>query len=562
MRLQVGFVMCVQAASAFAQQTATATDPKDLAVVEGRVLDTAGNPLRKTILTLRADGTKPGEEPTSYAATSDADGKFIFDGVEPGRYMLLGQHAGYLHSTYGGKRSGSSGTVLTLTVGQHMTEIKFPLTPQSSISGRILDQDGDPVAYAQIQVLRNTYNNGKRQLLPFGYAQIDEKGQFTCKNLSAGRYYLLATVQRTMPFGTIRKTRGQANSEKPEEQSIPTYYPGVLEASSSTAIEVEAGKEMQGFEIRLRKSAVFGVKGTVSGSIPSDMERRVRVFVTRYQDYYFNDFGNSVMVGKDGTFEMSGIAPGSYDLLAVGTGGMARILARQPIQVGNQNVDGVTLVAQPPGSISGSLKVEPASAQADTDLSTVRISLNALNGAAFNFPNAMAKNDGTFTLDNVAQEKYSLNVLGNPAGTYLKAARIGDLDALANDLDFTGGMSGGTLDILLSNAAGEIDGTVQNDRQQPAPGSVVTLIPDPADSKLYYRYKVTTTDQNGQFVLKGLSPGEYRLYAWEDLETGNQYDPDFMKPLEGLGTKVTVEENGKQALNLTQISTAQVEKAK
>jgi hypothetical protein len=53
------------------------TDPKDLAVVEGRVLGADGTPLRKASLTLQPNGGKPGEMAQSYGATSDAEGKFI-----------------------------------------------------------------------------------------------------------------------------------------------------------------------------------------------------------------------------------------------------------------------------------------------------------------------------------------------------------------------------------------------------------------------------------------------------------------------------------------------------
>jgi hypothetical protein len=85
---------------------------------------------------------------------------------------------------------------------------------------------------------------------------------------------------------------------------------------------------------------------------------------------------------------------------------------------------------------------------------------------------ATVKDDGTFTLDNVSPDRYSLRVFNNPDGTYLKAARMGDLDLLANGLDLTSGVSEGMIELTLSSAAGAIDGTVQNDQQQPAAGAL------------------------------------------------------------------------------------------
>jgi Carboxypeptidase regulatory-like domain len=118
------------------------------------------------------------------------------------------------------------------------------------------------------------------------------------------------------------------------------------------------------------------------------------------------------------------------------------------------------------------------------------------------------------------------------------------------------------LEIVVSASAGEINGSVQNDHQQPAVGAIITVIPDPPNPDQSSLYKGGTTDQNGQFSVRNLAPGKYRVYAWEDLENGSQFDLDFMKPLEGLGTKITVEENSRLPLTLGLITSAQVEQSK
>ncbi|MGD0301711.1 MAG: hypothetical protein ABSE86_31935, partial [Bryobacteraceae bacterium] len=64
------------------------------------------------------------------------------------------------------------------------------------------------------------------------------------------------------------------------------------------------------------------------------------------------------------------------------------------------------------------------------------------------------------------------------------------------------------------------------------------------------RYKTTDTDQNGHFVIKGLAPGEYKIYAWEDLEQGAEQDPDFMKPHESDGEKVSIKERAHETVQL------------
>jgi protocatechuate 3,4-dioxygenase beta subunit len=410
------------------------------------------------------------------------------------------------------------------------------------------------------------YSNGKRQIFPAGQVNTDEDGTYKISNIAPGRYYLSAIPPRMNSFEGTRKA-DPIDPTKPEEDLITTYYPGVTDISSANTIEVVAGRDMPGTDVRLQKSQVFRIKGKIAGSLPADAGSRVRVMVMR-RDSFMMNFGGpgSAMINKDGTFELHGVAPGSYNLIATTTQGMMKTLARQSIEVGNRNIDDITFIAQPPGTLRGSVQLEKAattdSSQPPPDLSRVRINLSATTGMSFGMPQGTVKADGTFSFEDIAADKYRINVFGNADGSYLKSARVGNQDALAGDLDFTGGVGAATLDIVLGPGGGQISGIVQDDHQQPATGTQVYLLPDPMDTNRTYLHKFSMTDQNGGYNLRGIAPGKYRLYAWEDMENGSQYDPDVMKPLESLGTKITVDENGHHTQVLTRISVAQAEQAK
>ena len=96
---------------------------------------------------------------------------------------------------------------------------------------------------------------------------------------------------------------------------------------------------------------------------------------------------------------------------------------------------------------------------------------------------------------------------------------------------------------------------VQNSKtQQPAPGATVVLIPqekERRDQQSYY--KTTITDQTGSFTLKGLPPGAYNAFAWEDIEPGAFVDSDFVKTFESSAESVSVVESGQLSLTLTLI---------
>ncbi len=67
---------------------------------------------------------------------------------------------------------------------------------------------------------------------------------------------------------------------------------------------------------------------------------------------------------------------------------------------------------------------------------------------------------------------------------------------------------------------------------------------------------LTGVNEGGQFILPKVAPGTYRLYAWDDLETAQHYDPEFLKPYESQSVKLTVKENGREQVTLRQIPSA------
>jgi hypothetical protein len=132
----------------------SAVKPEDLCTIEGVVVKaTTGDPLKKAVLMLH----KVEERAQPKNATSDASGHFQFKNVEPGRYHLYATRNGYARQEYGERAAHGSGTILTLTAGQHLKDISFRLIPAAVVAGHVYDEDGEPVAEAEIQALRFHY---------------------------------------------------------------------------------------------------------------------------------------------------------------------------------------------------------------------------------------------------------------------------------------------------------------------------------------------------------------------------------------------------------------------
>jgi carboxypeptidase family protein len=256
------------------------------------------------------------------------------------------------------------------------------------------------------------------------------------------------------------------------------------------------------------------------------------------------------MVDPKGNFEITGVAPGAYYLRASLYNGEKSYNARVPVDVTSSNIDGIEVAIGPGVDLTGVITIEGDAAQKPGDLQ-IRLFPSEPGTMIFGpGGNDKVNPDGSFKLENLSPDNYRLTVIGLPDGFYVKSVRVGQNETLPGPFEVT--VAPETVSVMLSPKAGQVTGAVQNPKtQQAAPGAVVVLIPQEKDRREQITYfKQTTTDQFGNFSLKNLPPGEYKVFAWEDVEPGAYSDPEFLKPLEGNGKNVTVQESGRQSVQL------------
>ena len=158
--------------------------------------------------------------------------------------------------------------------------------------------------------------------------------------------------------------------------------------------------------------------------------------------------------------------------------------------------------------------------------------------------------NGQFLLPDLPPDTSRLRMSGLPDGFYIKSVRMDEQEILESGLDLTRG-AGGLVRITLSGKAGTIEGWVADDNSKPVAGTTVVLIPKSEKRRRSDQfYKSVNTNQQGRFTLKGVEPGEYTIYAWEDVEPMAWMDAEFVKPFESKGIAVTVTASGQHQLQL------------
>ncbi|HWQ54383.1 MAG TPA: carboxypeptidase regulatory-like domain-containing protein [Bryobacteraceae bacterium] len=502
--------------------------------VEGQVFSLAtGEPVKKAQIMLRPMGSSSRQP---YGALTDAGGRFLLADVPAGRYVLTAERAGFVQSEYGAGGVSRRGGTITLAPGQRLKDVVFRLTPHGVVTGRVLDEDGEPVAGVQVQAMRYGYIQGRRMLRPAASSTTNDIGEYRLAGLPPGRFYLSATYRAAAMFG------GGGSAD----QYAPTYYPGTADPAAAAPVQVVQGNQLRGMDFALTRTRTVRVSGRVSNPDATGGSRNVMVFLMPRGGGMGGYSSRNSSVVQEGRFEIAGVTPGAYTIAAHWYEEGQRYTASQPIDVGNAGVDDVNLTLAPGFELSGRVRIEGA---AEAPLGDARVSLRPANELALAPPmGGRVQPDGSFQLNAVAPDHYRVMVFGMPESCYLKSARLGDSEMLENGATVNAGA--GRLEIVLSSAGGLVEGLALDEKQQPVPGAVVVLVPDERRRDRLELFKNVNADQHGRFTIQGIAPGDYRLFAWQDVDSGAWQDPEFLKPFERSAATVSLKENGRETVQL------------
>jgi hypothetical protein len=189
-RYFTALVLCCFLLAAQRSASVPGAAPEEKCSIEGTVVNAlTGEPLKKVHLTLRPVDQQNG---IPYGANTDAAGHFLTDELDPGRYSLSASRNGFMTQSYSPDGSLRRATPLTLAKGQELKQLVFKLAPQAVVSGRVLDEDGEPLADVSVEPMLFQYLRGRRQLIPIAGTSTNDLGEFRLHNLSPGKYIFSA----------------------------------------------------------------------------------------------------------------------------------------------------------------------------------------------------------------------------------------------------------------------------------------------------------------------------------------------------------------------------------
>jgi hypothetical protein len=557
-------MLCILAMAAVLQA------PAQTASLEGTVVKIGtGDPLPRVQVVL---STVEGPSGT-LTATTDSGGRFAVRNIPPGRYRIFASREGYVRGEYGQRAAAGSGKPIALVAGQQIKDINLALTQTGTIAGRVYDRYGDPAVNINVQALKYRYANGRRVLAAVQSVRTNDLGEYRLYWMQPGKYIVSAippegprldgnsvvmengAAGRVIVSGgdVIRLNQNTAASlgiVPADEVGLPVYYPGTTDSSTAAPIDIKPGVLYGGVDLTITNVRAVHVRGRVISSISGQIPRGGSVMMISRSAGGSVSQRNAPYSALTGEFDFQGVAPGSYEIVSVANepnvpGVPGRLITRVPIDVGNVDIDNVALVLQPGFNLTGRLSID---GQPPTDSTGKNIQINLRDPvvAGPGFPptgGTVRPADGAFTLNGVNPGTYQITVTNLPRNAYVKSAVLAGVDVLNSGLHVDGEPRG-ALDVEIGRNSGTFDATVFDDSQEPAINATVVLVPDPARRQRTEAYRYASTNDSGHVHLDTVIPGDYKVFAWEDVEVTAWQDPDFIRMYEDRGKAVRILENG------------------
>jgi hypothetical protein len=526
-----------------------------------------------------------------FTAKSDRDGRFTVRDLPAGRYTVQIEREGFFGPApaFGTNYPAVASTTVNVTAGQPVPDISLSLIQGSAISGRVVDPEGRPVAGSNVQAFRLAYQNGAAILQPVAANDTDDRGEYRLYRIPPGEYYVAVTPGQAgsgrgfdglAAFGT----RGRGTVSTSGEALVRTFHPDSIDANGARLLALRGGEDLSGMGITVRRSPTIKVSGQVTSAIALPVQTNARgqsrtpsvnvILMPRGKGVPEEvNTRNTVTVSMDsptnGVFEISGVTPGAYDLYARVSNPSTNVagttertepsafFGRTTFEAGSEDVSGLSVLLRPGVELRSYVTIDGSAAAAANN---VRVALQpsdnsrSIPGYLGGSGTPVVGQDGFIAIPFVNEGLYRFQVTISPAtargqnsipggatllNAYVEDIREGGLSVYDKGL-LVGKEAPRPIEVVIRTNGSGVQGTVNDSKLQPKAGATVVLVPAQDRRQNIALYKTATSDAKGLFVMTAVSPGRYKLFAWESVTVGAYQDAAFILKYEQQGVPIIV----------------------
>jgi hypothetical protein len=512
---------------AAAQQT-PARDPSrsttvGSGVVRGRVVaDAADSPLVRARVVARPDGA-----PALEAVFTDADGRFVLDGLPAAHYTLTITKTGYVWTKLGG--SGIDRSLGFQLAERASVDLNVRMAKAAAISGRIVDELGEPVLAASVLAGTVQRQGGKPRFQAVRAGLTDDRGEFRIGGLSSGTYLLAvsAEIAGTPLPGAPEEWR--RNITWPQ-----TFYPSATDLNAAQSITLSVGEERSSMDIVLRPAAGVGGRFlfTVTDAAGRPAAGQIRLM---------GEFYDQVVRVREGRATTQPISPGIWNIVAQGAAGVATTT----ISLESGDVD-VPLVLAKGGRMSGRITLDNGRPfDAGRYGLTLELTFNDRRRMAATVMPVTFRPDGTFEFENLfGRVDFVLDQSVSPLYRLsFKSITHEGRNLLDEPFEFGSSENLTGVHVVLSPQSIQLTGLILDADRMPAVGCFAVAFPeDPLALRTGRLTRRVPADLDGRFRLTGLPAGSYYVATTRQLESVDWAHPNNIDSLRAHASRVALGE--------------------
>jgi hypothetical protein len=490
--------------------------------------------------------------------TTNSAGSFAFRNLSPGRYEINASHAGYFAPPQGiVDNSPVLRAGVTVVAGQATTPISIELLRGAVVTGKVRDPNGQPLQSGTVSAYQIAYENGRKVLRSINFQRIDDRGQYRLFALPPGDYIIGVAYDRSVET---------------------SYYPSAVDARLANVVHVAEGEEATDIDVRVHASDTGRISGRIAVSGQPDVAfgyYLLSIDPAILTPSMIRTFPNSSSNLAGGRFELRGIPPGTYDLMAEVPQIGGTVWGRTRVSVVPGDLNDVTLnigpgvevkvrlsvdggvpaynMLPPPDSrpvfVNGGVTIERPDPTVLVPRPTYHPYLRSAEGLGF--PASQFESDanqgmtfdpsGVFVYPHVPAGKYVLEMEALPPNGYIEDVKAGGTSVFDSGIDIRN--QNAEIQILINTNGGRVQGTVLDAAGKPA-AAHVALVPRESRRQNLALYKDAPSDASGKFNMDGIEPGDYKLFAWEAAPNGAWMNAEFLARYEGRGVAVSVTATG------------------
>lgn len=355
-------VVVLTSAAAAAQDPAAA---RRSVSIGGRVVDAVtGRPIPGAIVTPAGSAVVfAAESPQPPRALTNGEGRFVIRDLQRGSVLLTAAKNGYAAASFNQRRPGGTGQSIPVAPGARLADVEIRMWRNSSISGTVVDEAGDPVVGVRVQAFPRRFVAGRRRYSAGPTTTTDDRGIYRIANLEPGDYAIaVPSTQTAVPtevmdafFGSgatsdRRRTElarelsaigsaivpaGSAYAMRMADQTYvlpsgtavpiaqpgtapavyPTvFYPAASSIGEAATIAVRSGDERGSIDLQLRPVRTARVTGTVMAPDGPAANVGVRLSPAGTTDLTGTIATAVTMTNGSGAFTLPAVPPGQYTI--------------------------------------------------------------------------------------------------------------------------------------------------------------------------------------------------------------------------------------------------------